>query len=141
MKSALATLLLLVVLTEGCAAGGMRPDESRVDAGLISVYRDLVPVLVGSNQYWVIQDAGAFRAFANSDPRSKCTLRWLTSSESSQIFDRPEAARGVFRDTCDGSSYSPSGKRVFGPANDDLSPLPVLMSDGRVFIQVKKNNR
>ena len=59
-----------------------------IDAGAVDHYRDLTPNLVGS--YWVIRDADTFLAYENRDPRSGCTLRWLTPEDAYRCFMRSE---------------------------------------------------
>lgn len=74
--------------------------------------------------------------FFDQDPRNGCFVDWLSPQEMKQQFPNPPDAYrdGIFREVCHGSSYDPTGARVFGPSPFDLSRFAVTLEDGRVVV-------
>ena len=76
---------------------------------------------------YLVNDLSAgFLALSNQDPHSGCSIEW-------------KAAAHRFEDACLGSTYTPIGGYVSGPATRGLDRYPVnVTEDGAVRIDVSK---
>jgi cytochrome b6-f complex iron-sulfur subunit len=77
---------------------------------------------------------GAMLALYQKCPHLGCTVPW----NGNFTFEDPrttESYAGWFRCPCHGSTYTPAGVRVFGPAPRSMDTMGLVIEDGNVTVQ------
>lgn len=80
---------------------------------------------------WIVQTPrSGTEAFFSRNVQSGCNVQWLAT-------ERVAGVTGVFRDRCDGASFSIDGTPLDGPAARHLDHFEVEVSEGEVVVNVR----
>jgi hypothetical protein len=80
---------------------------------------------------WIVQTPrSGTEAFFSRNVQSGCNVQWLATEQVAGVT-------GVFRDRCDGSSFSIDGTPLDRPAARHLDHFEVEVSEGEVVVNVR----
>lgn len=128
---ALATLLALLAFFLWLDPGSGRQVEY-VRAGEVKNFSVGEPVRLPEQHFWLVRlSEREFVALSDRDPRNGCTVPWRPDFNF-------QGKSGWFRDPCHGSTYDLTGKRVFGPSQQDMDRFPLIIEGDQILVDTSK---